>query len=139
LYPHVLETLAYLKTLGTTVILSDGDSVFQPLKIKESGLAAAVDDHVLVYVHKEQELAKVFAAYPADHYVAVDDKPRILDALERDCPTTFTTILVRQGKYATEADQVSLKPDYAIEHIGELRDFLRDQFFYSGDRSSAAG
>src|SRR2546423_15584322 len=82
LYPRVLETIAYLNTLGECVILSDGDSVFQPYKIRESGLERAVDGRVLVFVHKEEELPKVFSAYPADHYVAVDDKPRIGSALE---------------------------------------------------------
>lgn len=126
LFPHVLETIAHLKTMGTVVILSDGDTVFQPLKIRESGLEAAVDGHVLIYVHKEEELDAVFAAYPSDHYVMVDDKPRILAALERCCPTEFTTVLVNQGKYAYES--ASPAPDYVIEHIADLRTFTRQQF-----------
>lgn len=127
LYPHVLETIAHLTTIGTVVILSDGDTVFQPLKIRESGLEAAVDGHVLIYVHKEDELDAVFAAYPADHYVMVDDKPRILAALERCCPAEFTTVLVSQGKYAHESAPPA--PDYVVEHIADLRTFTRPQFF----------
>jgi FMN phosphatase YigB (HAD superfamily) len=130
LYPHVLETIAHLKTMGTVVILSDGDTVFQPLKIRESGLADAVDGHVLIYVHKEDELDAVFAAYPADHYVMVDDKARILAALETCCPTEFTTVLVCQGKYAHL--DASPKPDHVIEHIADLRRFTRQQFFAAG-------
>lgn len=137
LYAQVPETLTYLKTLGTVVILSDGDSVFQPLKIRESGLEADVDGRVLVYVHKEHELAKVFSSYPARHYVAVDDKPRIVAALERDCPETFTTVLVLQGKYA-QAEDVSPKPDYVVAEIGALRSFTREQFLHPA-RASAAG
>src|SRR4051812_13368384 len=93
LYPHVLEVLAYLRSFGTVVILSDGDTVFQPYKIRCSGLEDAVEGNVLVYVHKEDELPEVFARFPADHYVVVDDKPRIISALEACCPSTFTTIL----------------------------------------------
>lgn len=133
LYPQVLETIKYLETIGTVVILSDGDTVFQPLKIRDSGLEAAVDGHVLIFVHKEDELSTVFAAYPADHYVMVDDKPRILAALERCCPTAFTTILVAQGKYAH--DQVSPRPDYVVEHIADLLTFTRPQFFSTAGSS----
>jgi FMN phosphatase YigB (HAD superfamily) len=127
LYPHVLDTIAYLNSLGEAVILSDGDPVFQPLKIRESGLEAAVGGRVLVYVHKEDELSRVFAAYPADHYVAVDDKPRIVSALEASCPATFTTVLVLQGKYA-RAQDADPGPDYVIDHIADLRTFTAHQF-----------
>jgi FMN phosphatase YigB (HAD superfamily) len=127
LYPHVLETMDYLKRLGKVVILSDGDSVFQPLKIRNSGLEEAADGNVLVYVHKEAELPKVFARYPANHYVVVDDKPRIIAALEQHCPSTFTTVLVLQGKYAHD-NAVSPKPDYVTAHIADLRNFTRAEF-----------
>ncbi len=126
LYPHVLDTIAHLKTMGTAVILSDGDKVFQPLKIRDSGLGAAVDGHVLIYVHKEEELPKVFAAYPADHYVMIDDKPRILAALETCCPTAFTTVLVQQGKYGSGED--SPRPDFVVQQIADLITFTRAQF-----------
>lgn len=131
LYPHVLETIAYLKTLGETVILSDGDTVFQPHKIRESGLERAVDGKVLVFVHKEDELPQVFAAYPADHYVAVDDKPRIVSALEELCPSEFTTVLVLQGKYA-RSETPEPRPDYAVEHVADLRHFSEEQFVAPG-------
>ena len=92
------------------------------------GLAAqAVDGHVLIYIHKEAELPKVFERYPSDHYVVVDDKPRITSAFERECPTLFTTVLVLQGKYA-HPDQFEPRPDYVVAHIADLRHFSRDQF-----------
>jgi FMN phosphatase YigB (HAD superfamily) len=131
LYPRVMDAIARMKSFGTVVILSDGDSVFQPEKIKRSGLEAATDGNVLIYVHKENELAHVFERYPADHYVMVDDKPRITAALERMCPGTFTTILVLQGKYAQSAGEYSPKPDIVIERIGGLRTFGREQFLAS--------
>jgi len=127
LYPGVLPTIAYLQTLGTVAILSDGDSVFQPLKIRESGLDTAVEGRVLIYIHKEQNLPEVFARYPADHYVMVDDKARIAAELERMCPTTFTTVLVLQGKYAHDRD-VFPRPDYTVKHIADLRHFTAQQF-----------
>jgi FMN phosphatase YigB (HAD superfamily) len=126
-YPGVMETLQHLGSLGTPVILSDGDQVFQPRKIRLSGLEAAVGGNVLIYVHKEHELVHVFARYPADHYVVVDDKPRILSRLEEDCPTTFTTIFVLQGHYAREGEY-SPTPDITIHRIAELSSFSRAQF-----------
>ncbi|MGH2447837.1 MAG: HAD family hydrolase [Chloroflexota bacterium] len=127
LYPHAIDTLDYLKTMGSVVLLSDGDSVFQPLKIEKSGLQAAVDNNVLVYVHKEQEMGEVTKRFPADRYVMVDDKPRILSALGRSCSGDVTTVLVRQGKYASKLGLYS-HPDYIVRHIGDLRDFTREQF-----------
>lgn len=126
-YPGVMETLQHLRSLGTAVILSDGDQVFQPRKIRRSGLEAAVGGNVLIYVHKEHELVHVFARYPADHYVVVDDKPRILSRLEEDCPSTFTTIFVLQGHYAREGEY-SPAPDITIHRIAELSSFSRAQF-----------
>lgn len=127
LYPHVIETLEHLGSLGTTAILSDGDSVFQPRKIRESGLEEAVHGNVLIYIHKEAELPEVFERLPADHYVMVDDKPRILAALELCCPTTFTTVLVCQGKYA-KIGEYHPDPDFVVPHIADLRGFTRSAF-----------
>jgi FMN phosphatase YigB (HAD superfamily) len=127
-YPHVMDAIARMKELGTAVILSDGDSVFQPEKIKRSGLEKAVDGHVLIYVHKEKELAHLFELYPADHYVVVDDKPRITAAFEAMCPATLTTVLVLQGKYARSAADYLPRPDVVIERIGDLRNFTGEQF-----------
>lgn len=126
LYPHVFDTLEHLNTAWLPVILSDGDPVYQPLKIQRSGLAGAVDGRVMIAVHKEEELERVFATYPADHYVMVDDKPRIHAALERSCPSQFTTILVMQGKYAGE--QATPSPDVTVQAIGDLREFGDSEF-----------
>jgi FMN phosphatase YigB (HAD superfamily) len=127
LYPGAIQTIAYLKRFGLPVIVSDGDQGFQPRKIAESGLASAVDDNVMIFVHKELELDKVFARYPADHYVMIDDKARILSALERLCPTTFTTILVRQGKYARPQDY-SPQPDIILPAIADVQELSADDF-----------
>ena len=77
LYPGSLDVLERFRSWGPTVILSDGDVVFQPRKVQRSGLAEAVDG-VLIYVHKERELEDVERRYPAEHYVLVDDKMRVL-------------------------------------------------------------
>jgi FMN phosphatase YigB (HAD superfamily) len=127
LYPDVFETLERLERRGLPVILSDGDPVYQPLKIQRSGLAEAVGGRVMICVHKEAELPRVFETYPADHYVMVDDKPRIHAALERTCPADFTTILVMQGKYAQD-DTWEPRPDLVVDSIGDLR-FLPDSAF----------
>ncbi len=127
LYPHALDAIAYLRTIGTPAVLSDGDSVFQPQKIRESGIEAAVNGNVLIYIHKEAELPKVFSRFGADHYVMVDDKPRILSALEQTCPTTFTTVMVLQGKYA-RLNEYKPAPDYVLPAIADLRKLTPEQF-----------
>ena len=120
-YPGVLQMLATLRTRGTAVILSDGDIVFQPRKIQRSGLWDAVQGRVLVYVHKEQMLDAVQMAYPARHYVMVDDKPRLLAAIKAALGARVTTVFVRQGHYAVDTDiDASCPPDFCIARIGEL-------------------
>ena len=123
LYPESLDALDYLKHFGTVVILSDGDVVFQPLKVERSGLADAVGGRVLIYVHKEQELDDVEQRYPADHYVMVDDKLRILDALKRAWGSRVTTVFPKQGHYAHDPKILAEYPpaDISIERIGELQ------------------
>jgi FMN phosphatase YigB (HAD superfamily) len=121
LYPESLDVLEHLATWGPTVILSDGDVVFQPRKIECSGLFAAVESRVLIYIHKEKELDDVERRYPADHYVLVDDKVRILTAAKAVWQGRLTTVFVRQGHYA-RADDVRTYPvpDVTIERIGDL-------------------
>ena len=100
LYPNSLDVLERFRSWGPTVILSDGDAVFQPRKIERSGLQEAVDGNVLIYIHKERELDDVERRYAADHYVLVDDKPRILTAVKRVWERRVTTVFTRQGHYA---------------------------------------
>jgi FMN phosphatase YigB (HAD superfamily) len=126
LYPDTMDTLAHMRALGTPVILSDGDQVFQARKIRESGLAAAVDDRVLIYVHKENELSAVFAQFPGRHYIMVDDKARIRADLSRACPSTFTTVHVLQGHYADDGPYTPA-PDFEVHNIGELQSFTLGQ------------
>ncbi len=121
-YPGALDAIARMRELGQAVILSDGDVVFQPLKVERSGIGDAVDWNVLIYVHKEHELDDVEARYPADHYVLVDDKLRILDAVKQAWGERVTTVFPRQGHYALDPEQISRYPaaDITIEAIGEL-------------------
>jgi FMN phosphatase YigB (HAD superfamily) len=122
LYPGALQVLTHLKQLAPVVVLSDGDVVFQPRKVQRAGIATAVDGQVLIYIHKEQELADVQRRYPARHYVLIDDKPRILAAVKRQWQDRVTTVLPRQGQYAqdTEALATGPAPDLQVEHIAEL-------------------
>lgn len=137
-YPHALDTVAYLNHFGEAVVLSDGDPSFQRHKIEVSGIAGAVEGRVMVVAHKEQELEKVFRAYPARHYAAIDDKPRIISALERCCPTTFTTVLVQQGKYA-EDQHYHPGPDITVPSIGDVRRITRAEFLNPHVRAGSAG
>jgi FMN phosphatase YigB (HAD superfamily) len=125
LYPNALDVLKRLRSLAPTVILSDGDVVFQPRKVEHAGLARVVDGNVLIYIHKEEALADVERRFPADHYVLVDDKLRILDAVKQVWKERVTTVLPRQGQYAHDAKVMSALPpaDVTIERIGDLLDY----------------
>ena len=104
---------------GPTVILTDGDVVFQPRKVERSGVFEAVDGHVLIYIHKEEALDDIERRYPAQHYVVVDDKPRILAAVKKVWRERVTTMFPRQGQYARDAK--SYPPaDLTVERIGDL-------------------
>jgi FMN phosphatase YigB (HAD superfamily) len=121
-FPGAFDALARLAKFGPTVILSDGDVVFQPRKIQRSGLWRAVDARVLIYVHKELMLDEVKRTFAARHYVIVDDKPRILGALKAAWGDGVTTVFPRQGHYAVDADEVARypRPDVVVDHIGDL-------------------
>ena len=129
-YPGALEAIEHLHTLGTPVVLSDGDVVFQPRKVQRSGLWDAMQGRVLIYLHKQHMLDAVQRRFPASHYVMVDDKPRLLAAMKAVMGERLTTVFVRQGHYAAEAaDQAIVPPpDLAIDRIGELVDFDLRQF-----------
>jgi hypothetical protein len=121
LYPGALDVLERLRGWGQTVILSDGDVVFQPRKVERSGIFEAVDGRVLIYIHKEEELSDVVRRYPAEHYVLVDDKPRILTAVKKVWGDRVTTILPRQGQFALAPDAASYPAaDLTVERIGDL-------------------
>jgi len=124
LYPRALDAIQRLRGLGLTVILSDGDVVFQPRKVERSGLWAAVEGRVLIYIHKEQMLDAVAARYPARRYVMIDDKLRILTAMKTAWGDRLRTIFPRQGHYALDASDVARYPpaDMTVERIGELVD-----------------
>ena len=122
LYPGALDVLERFRGWARTVILSDGDVVFQPRKVERSGISETVDGHVLIYIHKEEELDDVEQRYPAGHYVLVDDKPRILAEVKKVWRDRVTTVLPRQGQFAHAADAASYDPvaDLAVERIGDL-------------------
>ena len=122
LYPRALEVIEHLNTVGPTVILSDGDVVFQPRKVRRSGLWDAVSGRVLIYIHKEQMLDVVQRNHPARRYVMVDDKLRILTAMKQIMQDHLTTVFPRQGHYALDPDVIAAYPpaDLTIERIGDL-------------------
>lgn len=122
LYPGSLDVIAHLRRWGQTVILSDGDVVFQPRKVQQSGLWDAVEGRVLIYLHKEQMLDDVEQRYPACHYIMVDDKLRILAAMKEVWGERLTTVFPRQGHYALDAGNSAAYPpaDITIERIEEL-------------------
>ena len=124
-YPGAFETIERLWRSATPVILSDGDAVFQPRKIERAGLAAAVRGNVLVFVHKERQLAEATRRFPGPRPVFVDDKARILGHIERQLPDAVT-VHVRQGSYATEApDPGDPQPDVEIARIDDLDAAIR--------------
>ena len=129
LYPHALDVIQRLNASGPTVILTDGDVVFQPRKIQRSGLWDAVAGRVLIYVHKELMLDAVQQRYPARHYVMVDDKLRILASMKGVMQHRLTTVFPRQGHYALDLAAIAAYPpaDFTVERIGDLLDIdIRD-------------
>ena len=130
LYPGALDVILRFRGWGPTVILSDGDIVFQPRKVERSGLWEAVQGHVLIYIHKEQMLADVMERYPAKHYVMVDDKLRILSAMKAIWRERLTTVFPRQGHYALEEDTLATYPaaDLSVERIGDLAAYPFEAF-----------
>ncbi len=122
LFPNSLDAIEYAKRSGPAVLLTDGDVVFQPRKVDRSGLDEAVDDQVLVYVHKELELDDVEQRFPSEHYVLVDDKLRILTAVKKSWGSRVTTVFVRQGHYALDPAILAKYPpaDVSLERIGEF-------------------
>jgi FMN phosphatase YigB (HAD superfamily) len=130
LFPNSLDVVEGVKQWGPAVILSDGDVVFQPRKVDRSGLFEAVNGNVLIYVHKEQELDDVTERFPADHYVIVDDKLRILAAIKRIWGRRVTTVFVGQGHYALDPKILAAYPaaDVSIERIGDLLNYNLQNF-----------
>jgi FMN phosphatase YigB (HAD superfamily) len=121
LFPGALDVLKWLAGFGPTVILSDGDVVFQPHKVERSGLADAVAGRVLIYIHKEEALDDIERRFPAEHYVMVDDKRRILGAVKQFWGERVTTVFARQGSYAHDPDIGGHDAaDYTIDHIADL-------------------
>lgn len=128
-YPGAIEVVEHLRTLGTPVILSDGDAVFQPRKIQRSGLWDLVRGRVLIYLHKQRRVEAIQRRFPARHYVMVEDKPQLLASMKAQLGDRLTTVCVRQGHYATKADGGATDPpaDLTIAQIGELAGFDRDR------------
>lgn len=129
LFPNSLDALEHCKRFGQVVILTDGDVVFQPRKIERSGLFEAVEGNILIYIHKESELADVQRRYPAEKYVLVDDKLRILAAVKEIWGEKVTTVFPRQGHYAFDEKVIAKYPpaDITIESIGNLLNFSLEQ------------
>jgi len=129
LFPESLDAIAHAQRLGQAVILSDGDVVFQPRKVDRSGLYDDFEGHVLIYVHKELQLADVEEKYPASHYVMIDDKVRLLTAVKQHWGARVTTVFPRQGHYALDAAMVAQypQPDITIDRIGELQKYSLEQ------------
>jgi hypothetical protein len=138
LYPQALDVLQHISAWGPTVILSDGDAVFQPRKIERSGLRAAVAGRVLIYIHKEQDLDDVERFYPAEQYVLIDDKLRILTAVKQAWGSRVTTVWPRQGHYAHDPHALATYPpaDVTIAHIGDLLSY--DLAMVLGGRSAGS-
>ena len=121
-YPQALAAIAHVGSFATAVALSDGDVAFQPRKIRRSGIWDALGGRVLIYLHKERVMDHVQRRFPATHYVMVDDKPNLLAAMKTALGTALTTVFVRQGHYALDAQTNTYlpPPDRVIERIGDL-------------------
>ena len=130
LFPNSLDVVEHVRKWGLPVILSDGDVVFQPRKVERSGLFEAMEGRVLIYVHKEEELKDVMSRFPAKHYVLIDDKLRILEAVKKVLGKRVTTVFPKQGHYAFDPKILAKYPpgDINVERIGELLDYRLDDY-----------
>lgn len=130
LFPGSLDAIEHVSQWGTSAILSDGDVVFQPRKVRRSGLWEAVEGRVLIYIHKEDMLGDVERRYPAKHYVIIDDKLRILSAMKKIWGDRLTTVFPRQGHYAHDTKNIENYPpaDITIDRIGDLVNYDRSAF-----------
>ncbi len=131
-YPASLAVIAELRRSGLPVVLSDGDDVYQPMKIARAGITAAVHGHVLVVRHKEEHLDEVAARFPADRYVLVDDKPALLAAVKARWHDRVVTVHVRQGHYAAESPETP--PDVSLASIADVPRALADLTWLTGIR-----
>lgn len=141
LFPNSLDVIDRLKGWGPVAILTDGDVVFQPRKVERSGLFDAVDGQVLIYVHKELEMEDVSRRFPADHYVLIDDKLRLLTAFKAAWGSRVTTVFPRQGHYARDPDILGRYPpaDVTVGHIGDLLEIDLSPAALAARAASAAG
>jgi FMN phosphatase YigB (HAD superfamily) len=139
LYPGSLDAIAHCQQWGPCVILSDGDVVFQPRKVERSGLWEAVEGRVLIYIHKEQELDDVENRYPAERYVLMDDKLRILSAAKKLLGERLTSVWPRQGHYADDPKVTNQypPPDIAVARIGDLTGFNLPAFLNASSSRNA--
>ena len=139
-YPGSGPSIAHMTTMGKVAILSDGDAIFQAAKISRSGLLAAVGGYACIYAHKEEHLSALMGAFPADHYVLVDDKPGVIERVSQRMSAPLTTVFVRQGRYAATVEPGPWAgAGLTIESIGDLRIFDRAAIICSRDRISGAG
>lgn len=134
LYPNSLDAIEHCQRFGQVVILTDGDVVFQPRKVERSGISETVEGNVLIYIHKELELDDVVRRYPAEHYVMVDDKLRILADIKKSWGRHVTTVFPRQGHYAHDPEILAKYPsaDISIERIGDLIEFDMQSLLHAG-------
>jgi polyphosphate glucokinase len=141
LYPGALDVIDHLGAWGPTVILSDGDVIFQPHKVRHSGLYEAVEGRVLIYIHKERQLDDVEKRYPARHYVLVDDKLRILTAMKKSWDSRLTTVFPHQGHYACDPKELAAYPpaDITVEHIADLLQYDLPALLAAADQGNAQG
>jgi FMN phosphatase YigB (HAD superfamily) len=139
LFPGSIDAVQHAQQWGPASILSDGDVVFQPLKISRSSLYEVFEGKALIYVHKETELADVEERYPAEHYVVVDDKLRILEAIKKQWRASVTTVFVRQGHYALDPKATAqfAPADISLERIGEFPNLTQADILAAASRAAA--
>lgn len=137
LFPNSLDAVEHMKQFGTIAVLSDGDVVFQPHKIENAGLWETFGGNILIYIHKEQELDAVAEQFPADHYVMIDDKLRILDAMKKIWGARLTTVFVRQGHYAHKAKYLDgyMPADVTLERIGDLLQYDAEKLLAAAQKT----
>lgn len=130
LYPGALEVLRHVSVFAAVSIVSDGDAVLQPRKIRRADLWQAVAGRVLIYQDKQQRLPDIARRFPARHYVMVDDKLDVLDHMKSAWQEHVTTVFPRQGHYAHDPGHTRDLPaaDITVAHIRDLLELDLEAF-----------
>jgi len=118
LYPNVENVLNHLKTKGEVALFTEGDMIYQKVKIEKSGVGAMVN-HIYHFEHKLEHFEAIKKKFHTYHIVVIDDRSETLMKLKALYPE-ITIVEVCQGHYSDVDHKPHPELDKTIESIGDL-------------------